>query len=101
MVNPPPSALWVAIIITQMWCTGAVFCCCLFTSIIVTELAEGTTMILFQERCLSFMRVAKRTNKQSIQGMDLAHIMELNFMVQNFCSMDVMCISATSFFSWV
>ncbi|CAK9861682.1 unnamed protein product, partial [Sphagnum jensenii] len=72
MVNPPPSALWVAIIITQMWCTGAVFCCCLFTSIIITELAEGTTIILFQERCVSFMRVAKRTNKQSIQGMDFA-----------------------------
>jgi hypothetical protein len=39
----------------------AAYTCCL------EELAEGTTMILFQER---FMRVAKRTNKQSIQGMD-------------------------------
>jgi hypothetical protein len=65
------------------------------------ELAEGTTMILFQERCLSFIRVAKRTNMQSIQGMDLPHTMEPNFMVQSFCSMDVMCISAMSFFSWV
>jgi hypothetical protein len=73
----------------------AAYTCCL------EELAEGTAMILFQERCLSFMRVGKRTNKQSIQGMDLPHIMELNFTVQNFCPMDVMCISAMSFFSWV
>ncbi len=47
------------------------------------------------------MRVAKRTNKQSTQGMDLPHIIELNFMVQSFCSMEVMCISSMSFFSCV
>jgi hypothetical protein len=76
-------------------CLAAYTCC-------LEELAEGTTMILFQERCLSFMRVAKRTNKQSIQGMDLPHIMELNLIwSQSFHSMDVMCISAMSFFSWV
>jgi len=63
--------------LTDSMCFAAYTCC-------LEELAEGTTMILFQERCLSFMRVAKRTNKQSIQGMDFPHIMELNFMVQKF-----------------
>jgi hypothetical protein len=48
----------------DLMCFAAYTCC-------LEELAEGGTMILFQERCLSVMRVAKRTNKQSIQVMDL------------------------------